>query len=233
MNTAERVDPRAHRALAGWSRVALLTELRRVGEPLSARDLAAHTGLHVNTVRFHLEVLAQAGLVRAEQDQQARRGRPRQLWAATPPEPDRDEDGYRVLAELLAGYLRSSVPEPALAALAAGDRFGAGLVSGPPALAALSETEAVDQVTTMLAELGFAPQAVRVGGAWQVQLRHCPFIDVAAGNTTVVCSAHLGLLRGALREMGAPLTATRLDALVTPTLCVAHLSGAPAPGTAG
>ncbi len=233
MSTDERVDPRAHRALAGWSRVALLTELRQHGQPLSARELAGRTGLHVNTVRFHLEVLAQAGLVRAERDHGPHRGRPRQLWAATPAAPDREGDGYRVLAELLAGYLRSSVPEPAAAALAAGDRFGAGLVLGPPAQAALSETEAVDRVTTMLAELGFAPQAVRVGGAWQVQLRHCPFLDVATANTTVVCSAHLGLLRGALREMRAPLTATRLDALVEPTLCVAHLAGSPAPGPVG
>ena len=34
---------------------------------------------------------------------------------------------------------------------------------------------------------------------------------------------HLGMLRGALSEMGAPLEAMRLEPFVESTLCVAHL----------
>jgi predicted ArsR family transcriptional regulator len=46
---------------------------------------------------------------------------------------------------------------------------------------------------------------------------------VATENPRLVCSAHLGLLRGALSETGVPLIATELDPLVEPSLCVAHL----------
>jgi predicted ArsR family transcriptional regulator len=46
---------------------------------------------------------------------------------------------------------------------------------------------------------------------------------VAESNQRVVCAVHLGMLKGALAEMGAPLQATRLEPFVEPTLCVAHL----------
>jgi hypothetical protein len=36
---------------------------------------------------------------------------------------------------------------------------------------------------------------------------------------------HLGLIRGALAEMGAPVEGTRLDRFVEPSLCVAHFAG--------
>jgi hypothetical protein len=39
---------------------------------------------------------------------------------------------------------------------------------------------------------------------------------------------HLGLLEGALDALGGPLTAERLDPLVEPSLCVAHLGQPPA-----
>ncbi|HEY8951402.1 MAG TPA: hypothetical protein VIP78_02435, partial [Candidatus Dormibacteraeota bacterium] len=56
-----------------------------------------------------------------------------------------------------------------------------------------------------------------------ILLHRCPFREVAESNQQVVCAVHLGMLKGALTEMGAPLEATRLDPFVEPTLCVAHL----------
>jgi len=40
----------------------------------------------------------------------------------------------------------------------------------------------------------------------------------------VICSLHLGLMRGALERMRAPVTADRLDPFVEPSLCVARLT---------
>ena len=54
-------------------------------------------------------------------------------------------------------------------------------------------------------------------------MHRCPFRDLAEQHGDVVCSVHLGLIRGALAEIGAPVTATRLEPFVEPSLCRARL----------
>jgi predicted ArsR family transcriptional regulator len=68
--------------LVGASRAKLLEVLRASAEPLSSHDLAAASGLHVTTARFHLEILSQSGLIEAHV-QRLGRGRPRLLYRAT------------------------------------------------------------------------------------------------------------------------------------------------------
>jgi hypothetical protein len=46
---------------------------------------------------------------------------------------------------------------------------------------------------------------------------------VAGDHQSVVCSAHLGLIKGALEELGVPTDTTTIEPFVTPTLCIAHL----------
>ena len=67
------------------------------------------------------------------------------------------------------------------------------------------------------------PEAVKESAERKILLHHCPFREVAESNQRVVCAVHLGMLKGALAEMGAPLQATRLEPFVKPTLCIAHL----------
>ena len=50
-----------HAALASPVRQQLLDLLRVSGTPTDAHQLAQNIGLHVTTVRFHLEVLRRAG----------------------------------------------------------------------------------------------------------------------------------------------------------------------------
>jgi len=219
------MDPRdgrevaAHRALAGWTRVALLTALRGATGPLDARELAEATGLHVSTVRFHLEVLANAGLVLSEFEHRPRRGRPRQVWRAVGKATAGTEGGYRMLAEILSDYLETGPAEPGAVGMEIGEAWGTRLArsrddDGAPGLARL---------VAMLAELGFSPEVVEATAETELRLHSCPFLAVATANPRLVCSAHLGLMRGALTEIGVPLVATQLDPLVEPSLCVAHL----------
>ena len=57
------------------------------------------------------------------------------------------------------------------------------------------------EVVTLLEELGFAPSAdARLG---VVKLHRCPLLQAAHQNPEVVCGVHLGLVRGALDELGA------------------------------
>lgn len=76
----------------------------------------------------------------------------------------------------------------------------------------------------MFAELGFDPELAGDETDRQIRLRACPFRDAARANPEVVCSVHLGLLRGTLTRLGAPPTTTRLLPFVEPELCLAQLT---------
>ena len=227
--TTDASQFRAHRALSDWSRVLLISELRAAGTQLDARELSQRTGLHPSTVRFHLGILAGAGLARPSFERTGSRGRPRQVWQALPEDMARERsDGYRALAQMLVGYLDRLASDPKAAGLEAGEAWGATIKLGGRLKRPVKEADGVARLTRLLDELGFAPELAREPGGVQILLRRCPFIASARSNPDVVCSAHLGLLRGALRQMGAPLAATGLDILVEPSLCVAHLESVPA-----
>lgn len=74
----------------------------------------------------------------------------------------------------------------------------------------------------MLGDIGFAPEVSADRTA--INLRRCPFRDLAESNPEVVCGAHLGMIQGALAEMGAPISVTRLLPLARPNLCIATLT---------
>ena len=81
----------------------LLKLLRRSDTPMDVYQLADTTGLHITTIRFHLDLLTKAGQVTVQKTPRTTRGRPRTVYTArteeTPP------DGYRPLAALLAAHL--------------------------------------------------------------------------------------------------------------------------------
>jgi predicted ArsR family transcriptional regulator len=54
-------------------------------------------------------------------------------------------------------------------------------------------------------------------------MRRCPFAEVASAYEQVVCQVHLGLVRGALEEVGVSVAADWLKPHLEPHLCVAHL----------
>ena len=83
--------------------------------------------------------------------------------------------------------------------------------------------EATARVVELLDAAGFAPEAP-TAPAETVRLQNCPFGTLAVGREPVICGVHLGLMQGALRELDAPLDATRLEPFVTPDLCLAHFA---------
>jgi predicted ArsR family transcriptional regulator len=84
--------------------------------------------------------------------------------------------------------------------------------------------ESISRLIVLLDELGFAPQRLEADGEVQVGLRHCPFLELAAGRSAVVCPIHLGLMQGALTAWRAPVTVERLDPFAEPNLCLAHVT---------
>lgn len=205
----------------GESRAQMLATLRCADTPLTVGAVADRVGLHPNTARFHLDALVEAGLAGRETEEREQPGRPRVLYSA------RAEDSgvrsYRLLAQILSGYLAAAMPRPSEAAIEAGHAWGRYLAERPPPFRRLDTAAAVAQLVRVLDAIGFAPEAVTTGSERQVLLRHCPFREVAEEHAEVACSVHLGLMRGLLGELDAPVAAERLDPFVEPGLCVAHL----------
>lgn len=234
MDSAGAIDPRTHRALAGASRVRVLEFLRAHGAAVTAPEVADRVGLHPNTVRLHLDHLAEAGLVDRATERRTGPGRPRLLYTAATPAPGlappqpagAPEDGYQVLAGILAGHLEGASPHAAADAADAGRAWARSLPARAPepAPGAVTEDEATAHVVRVLDDLGFQP-SLRGGGV--VDLHRCPFQQVAERHSQVVCGVHLGLMQGVLDELAAPLHATRLEPFVAPGLCRAHLTPAP------
>ena len=215
---------RRHRALADPSRARILAELGS-GETLDTRALAARVGLHANTVRVHLRILADAGLV--EQGPQARkgRGRPRLAYRAVGEAVDDRGRRYRLLAEILTTLVAQYGGEAHERLEEIGEAWGRHLVDSPPPSVELSDAEAVDRLLGLLVEIGFRPE-LEAGRRRRILMRSCPFLELARRHEKVVCPIHLGLIRGALGELGATTRATRLEPFVRDDLCIAHLAGA-------
>jgi predicted ArsR family transcriptional regulator len=212
-----------HRALADGTRNRLLRILRGSHGPLDARELADQLGLHLTTVRAHLDVLVDAGLVTSHSEDRATPGRPRRLYVAAGDPPSAAEaGGYLLLAEMLAGQLAGTSNDVARDAQRAGREWGAYLVERPPPYTTTPSGTARADVLQLMDRLGFQPELTDDGS--RILLHRCPFLDVARRHPDVVCALHLGIMQGALRTLGAPLDARDLEPFVEPSLCVAHIA---------
>jgi predicted ArsR family transcriptional regulator len=222
--TWSRHRSRTHGALASASRTRILHLLRSSTAPVDVEHIAARSALHPNTVRFHLRVLVDAGLACCRTDPQGSAGRPRLVYTAATAGCEQPA-GFQLLADILASYLATSSAKPARQAEEAGEAFARG--HWPPAAAEESADESVRQLVALYTELGFDPELLPDGQDVQLRLRACPFHALAGKYPEVVCAMHLGLLRGSLAQLGAPITARRLQPFVEPHLCIAHLRRSP------
>jgi predicted ArsR family transcriptional regulator len=209
----------------GESRAHVLDVLRAAPGAVGVREIAEQTGLHANTARFHLDTLVKEGLAERSTEGGGRPGRPRIIYRAA--DSSRVQAGrrsYRLLAQMLTGLVTEALPQPAQAAVNAGEAWGRYLAATPSPARRIGTEEAVRRLTEVLADVGFAPGPVQDQPDAVMPLRHCPFREVAEEHRDVVCSLHLGLMRGALKEVRAPLGVDRLDPFVEPSLCLAHLT---------
>jgi predicted ArsR family transcriptional regulator len=220
-DSPRRSDDPAHGL--GPTRARVLALLQDSREPLTAAVAGARLGLHANSVRVHLDGLLQDGLVQRLREERTTPGRPRTMYAAASGAPGVAHRSYRMLAEILTSLVSDTLPAPAASAEAAGRAWGRHLATAPDGSRRAEESEVLDSLVETLDHLGFDTSVADDPGSLHLQVSHCPFLEVAEGNTEVVCAVHLGLIRGILDQTGASVTATSLDPLVEPTLCVAHL----------
>lgn len=204
----------------------VLRVLKAAPTPMSIVAIADQLGVHSNTVRFHLDTLVNDGQVEhAERDRKGP-GRPPLMFRAIRQMDRSGPRRYRLLAEILAiGF--AAEPHRGAKALAAGRAWGRQLQGPPPTATGIGAEESIDHLVGVLDELGFAPERREFDAKKKdttVGLRHCPFLELAETQTSVVCPIHLGLMQGALETWKAPIVVDRLDTFAEPDLCLAHLT---------
>lgn len=209
-------------------RARVLEELQGSGATTTVEELAARLALHTNTARKHLDGLVERGLVIREQVPAAGRGRPAWSYAAASDsrEPDHRVRDYAGLAVALAGHISRTSTDPRADALAAGESWGRSLTRG---MTARGVPQARRRVLLILTDLGFAPDPDSRGAT--ARLRRCPLLDAARAQPDVVCPVHLGVVRGALAELGGEPDRAELVPFSEPGACRLDLL-APRPGSA-
>jgi predicted ArsR family transcriptional regulator len=200
------------------ARAAVLEALQAQPGPTTLAVLADVTGLHVNTLRGHLDALEDRGLVSRRQAAPTGRGRPAALYQATDVQ-GRSE--YAGLARALAAAIHRTSRKPRADAIAAGEDWGRELAEGQHTGTAgqrsTSDATARRRVVALLDDLGFAPEADRRNAT--VRLTRCPLLDAAHQYPDVVCGVHLGIARGALEAYGSTGEGTELHAFSEPGAC--------------
>jgi predicted ArsR family transcriptional regulator len=209
---AAPIDPVRHRALGSARRVEILRLVR--AEPgLTAAVVAARTGLHLNTVREHLDRLVGAGVLVKARASAGMRGRPSWRYRAVEDDPTPATAPYRALAAALLDDLGGPAGGGRAAAARIGERWGRALA------AVIAPGEPGRAVLAVLTDLGFDPQ-LREGGA--VHLRSCPYLDLVGRHPAAVCELHAGVVRGVLGAVGGAVVVEPFGA---PDACVIRLDG--------
>lgn len=218
------------------ARAEVLDRLGDQPEPCRISSLSTLLRLHENTVREHLDGLVAVGLATRELAEPDGRGRPAWLYSARHRGAERlSRPAGRAHAELAAALVTHIVEssDDALAdAERAGSSWGRQLVSPKNVESAQaarrSAADARREVVRVMDNLGFAPDSD--DRATDIRLRQCPLLETANQHLDVVCAVHLGLVRGALTELGADPERTSLEPFSEPGACRLRLL-TPAPRT--
>jgi len=180
------------KALGDNTRYAIYLELARSPLPLATSEIAELLGLHVNTVRPHLERMRDVGLLVVDAETRGTVGRPQHRYSlsAAAPSLGLEPSPWPMLARTLL--------EAAVAGGLEGDDLaGAGRRQGEADAAAWPETaECLDSLIVEQAKLGFDPETVDHPAGATIGFAHCPFRAIAEAHPDLVCSLHRGLVEG-------------------------------------
>jgi predicted ArsR family transcriptional regulator len=199
------------------SRAALLETLRAQAEPVSLSALITATGLHRNTVREHMDALVRDGLVERRRAPAEGRGRPAWLYGATFGPQATVGNEYAGLATALAALVERTSDSPADDAAAAGFDWGRRLAAETGEPTGPTPAAARRQVVEIFDRMGFEPKPDR--SSVDVRLTRCPLLQAAHESPTVVCSVHLGIVRGAIAAYGHDGSASELHPFSEPGAC--------------
>lgn len=191
---------RAHdfRGLTQPRRLRLLHAIQQ--EPgRRAGALAEESGIPLNTVRDHLRVLEDEGLIRSETLNAGGRGRPPVVFHPVREAPSGTVARHRVDGANERGRMLRAV------------------ASEEPPLLGEEALRQVDVLYEHLDDAGLSP--VVDEEALRFDLAPCRYHGLLAEDQALVCEVHAQLVRDVLHLSDGPLEMGRLDPFVTPTRC--------------
>lgn len=191
-------------------RAAIFFHVVRSSSPVTRDQAAKALGITRRAAAFHLDRLAEAGLVDVSFKRLTGRtgpgaGRSSKLYRRSERRfnvsiPARN---YELLARLLASVIQGShgvaaplLLEPQARAFGVTEGAAARTLAGARPSRKQLLTVLVDELT----RLGFDPFA---DGSGTLRLRNCPYHDMARNNTDFVCSMNLALMQGVVEGLGA------------------------------
>ncbi len=220
-----------------------------VGQPeaVSRDQAAAGVGVAAHTAKFHLDRLAEEGLLDVEYRRLSGRtgpgaGRPTKLYRRADREvavslPHRE---YDLAATIMADAIEASVHDGApvadtlrATAMAAGralaaPREAAPRDAGPPDARPDRPSDPLGAVWAVLADHGYEPRAERDDdGGERVIMANCPFHALSRTHTELVCGLNADLVAGLTDELGGGVVTARLEP--APGRCCVVLRAVPDP----
>lgn len=180
------------KALGDNTRYAIYLELARSPLPLATAEVADVLGLHVNTVRPHLERMREVGLLRVDTETRGSVGRPQHRYSLADDAPalGLEPSPWPLLA-------RTLLDAAAAGGLDGDDLADAGRRQGEADAARWpDDADCLDALVVEQARLGFDPETVDHPGGATMAFAHCPFRELAETHPQLVCSLHNGLVEG-------------------------------------
>lgn len=193
-----RIDD--YRGLTQPSRVKILHTIQKLpGQKLD--QIAAETGLHINTARDHLKVLEEEGLIVSRPISTGVRGRPPVVFDPVQKPGDSETADQRARASQSKGdLLRRLYP-----ALDRAEEIG---------------SEAQHQIDTLyshLEDVGLDP--ILDDENLDISVAPCTYHDLIDEDNSIVCSVHARLIQDQLSQVTGPLKLQKLLPFVTPHEC--------------
>ena len=220
----DAADLMAVALLAEPTRQRLYLYLRERNEPVGREEAARHAGIKPRLAAFHLDRMAEAGLLDVGYRRLSGRvgpgaGRPAKVYSISsrPFSVEVPQTRYGLAASMMATALSTAGPGADGAeslqnvATAVGENLGGEIRQQTRAKGARLEA-----VRGKLKQLGYEPQ-VDESGEWT--MRNCIFAELSASHRELVCSMNAAFVTGLLD--GARLKSLRVERrLVRPGCCV-------------
>lgn len=194
-------DQHNNRTLSTERRL-ILTLIRRKKMPVRVQAVANELRLHENTVREHLDGLVLSHHARRISIPSIGRGRPSYGYEAlndfiSQVEPEARE--YASLAMVLAKQLALTKGNTKANAVSAGEEW-AKVFRSSEIHSSLRPLQVRKRLIEVLTSLGFSPKSHPRKNL--IRLETCPLLAAAREEPDVICSVHLGLIRGLVAQSG-------------------------------
>lgn len=227
-------DGRPHEEDDDWAVVQLLSDpqrravfrlLRAAREPMTRDAVAAALGVTRPLAVFHLDRLADAGLLRVSYARPPGRGgpgagRPAKQYEAVDVEVAADIPArrYELAARLFARALADApTDETTLRAAELAEEEGRAIGCARPVKGRAGARRYLNAAATALDDLGYETERL---DATHIRLRNCPFRAVAAESAETMCLINQRFVHGLLDGLGAATALRAAGDGTTPDCCV-------------